>query len=399
MNLSWPAIVTLASLVAQRSIFLFIALAAPRNIGTVEFAKFALAYAFWVNISQVVTDPLAVSAGVTSKPELHKQLCRAAVLGGLCTGGATLLAAPLLSAAGGGSLTTAYLLAGVVLLFQIPAVVLNALLYAVGLQIRAAIVTAVTSIAVTIGCALAIAFGGSASLISVFALGAAGQVLWLLLLLPAPIREDIAADLRISDLPWKTSIFPTAGTIALYTPVHVACLSILANSADGLHQTAQFSALYVVASIFLFVPAGLRPLVIPGLAGSNPGARKRALILLFGSTWSISAVLLLAVTAFPGQILGVLGPAFATNEMLLFLMAGVGVIMATVVAINYCLWANDLARRTMVQTIIYAITYLACSLYFVRFKDEGALGLAGAMAIALLTQLFSSALALRNRKV
>jgi hypothetical protein len=79
-------------------------------------------------------------------------------------------------------------------------------------------------------------------------------------------------------------------------------------------------------------------------------------------------------------------------------MAGVGVIMATVMSINYCLWANNLAQKTMFQTIIYAVTYVASSVCFIQFMNEGALGLAKAMTYALLTQLLSSTLALRIRR-
>jgi EPS I polysaccharide export inner membrane protein EpsE len=375
-------------------------------LGSLEFGKFALIYALCVNVGSVAIDSLSATAGVyvtrksveseEAAAVMIRAIFRAAVFVAIVLSAAVFVGADGLSriAGQGGGLSDLYRIAALLLLFQIPAAVLNATLYTIDRGRHAAVCTGTLSI-------LTVVLG----LLAAKSLGATGMSLALaftsmlgcstyLILLPSKIRSTIWKGRGFrqiySDLPVPDFIFPTAASMLLTTPIHLVCLNMLAASSNGLHETAVFSAFYVICSLFLFVPAALSNFIVPHLTRVIYKTRQRfafTAAITLGLIAAVSFVLLAFVFLTWHWIILLFGIDFRASGETLLLLAAVGFTSSLLVGANQLMWVTGKTAQNFGFTLSCAVCYLSATLYFVLHAGWGSAGLATSLLVAQCLQL------------
>jgi O-antigen/teichoic acid export membrane protein len=374
-------------------------------LGALEFGKFALAYALCANIGTVFIDSLSFTAGVfvsrrlVESEERGTMLARAVLRASVFS--AAVLSIAVLGLAGSlsdvlghrGDLTHLYRLTALVMLFQIPAGVLNATLYAFGRAPSAALCTIALSLLTVPSVLIAANFFGAVGMILALAsISLAGCVAYFTLL-PPSVRSVVWRNgfpPIYGELPIRKFIAPTAAGMLLTTPVHLVCLNMLGASRNGLHEAAAFTAFYMIVSLFAFVPAAFANFLLPFFSRANLLNRnlfvRSATATLAGIVGVCTLLLLCGFISWRWIIL-LFGADLRGDWETLLLLAVVGLVLAVQMSIGQMMLAADKSRENLIFNLCNAVCYLGATIYFVVVRGGGSAGLAVSLLIAQSVQL------------
>jgi O-antigen/teichoic acid export membrane protein len=375
-------------------------------LGSIEFGKFALAYALCVNLGTVFIDSLSYTAGVYVSRKLveseeggakvARAILRAAVLSATILSIAVLLSADGLTKIFGhkGDFANLYRLAALVMLFQIPAGVLNATLYAMGRAQPAAVCTVVVSaLTVSLGLASARFFGAVGIILTLAFTSFVGCVAYFRLL-PSRVRSVVLRSEGhapfYSELPVRKFILPTAAGTLLTTPVHLLCLNMLAATQNGLHEAAAFAAFYVVVSLFAFIPGAFTNFLLPYMSRTSLLDKRmfsRSVAITLAGVAGVSVLLLAGIFISRRWIILLFGADLRKDADTLLLLAAVGFVLALQMSASQLMLAADKSRQNFVFNLCNAVCYVAAAFYIVVVKGSGSAGLALSLLIAQLVQL------------
>ena len=394
----------------QRLAWVGLVIGGSNVLGSLEFGKFALTYALCVNVGSIAIDSLSATAGVyvtrnsvvsnEAAATVIRAIFRAGILVAIVLSAAVLIGADRLSSIAGGGISNLYRIAALLLFFQIPAAALNTTLYATGRGGRAAVCTGILSILTVVLCLLAAKILGATGMSLALAFTSMLGCSTYLILLPSKIRSTIWKTRGYrpiyADLPVRAFILPTVASMLLTTPIHLVCLNMLAASPNGLHETAVFSAFYVISSFFLFVPGALANFTLPHLTSVISETRRRfarAAMLSLGLIATVSFILLAIVFLTWRWIILLFGIDFQTSGETLLLLAVVGFTSSLLVGINQLMWVTGKAAENFGFTLSGAVCYLSATFYFVLHASWGSAGLATALISAQCLQLLMYAIA------
>jgi O-antigen/teichoic acid export membrane protein len=397
-----PAALSIVAFGLQRLASAAIIVGGSHILGSVEFGKFSLVYALCVYVSSVPADSLSATAGVYVPKKLAEsenagaRIVGALVAGSICI--AVLLSAAVFWSSGvlahiigkGETISNLYELSAAMLLFQIPAAVLNATLFALGRGRDAAICTGVLAILTTLMALLSAALFGVTGMCLTLASASLLGCATYLFLLPRQLRSALWR--RTGFLPSYSElkfILRVAGAMVFTQPVHLICMNLLAASPNGLHETAVFSAFYVICSAFMFVPSALTNFILPHLAVLIEQKKRfgYTATMSFSVTASVSAAMMTGVLLTSQWIVLLFGMDFRGSATTLELVAAVGFTSSLLISANQLMWVTGKSTENLGITIAYAVCYVIATISYVVYSDEGSAGLAKALLTAQLLQL------------
>jgi len=388
--------VLLVATALQRLAIVALSIGGTHIFGSQEFGKFALAYAFCVNVAAVFVDSLSATASVYIGRETSAvkaegfagSLIRASFLASGALALSLFLGAKAISGAiGHPQIADVYRISAFLLFFMIPAGVMSACLYALNLGRVAAMWASALAIAsVVLGLAGGVTLGAM-GICAVLAITSAVTCGVYFLRLPKHVRVPVFS--LPHPLPLREFVLPTGATMLLTTPVHLICLNVLASGFDGLHQTALFSACFLVCAFFTFIPGALNYIVVPHfskLSSEERGLLRAGRTALL-SVFVIGGLFMIVVIAAAPWAISIFGNDFRDGANTLRLLSAVGLTSAMLVIINQLLWASSQTKLNFLISAAYAACYILTTIYLVRFRGQGAEGLAAALLIAQLIQL------------
>jgi O-antigen/teichoic acid export membrane protein len=176
---------------------------------------------------------------------------------------------------------------------------------------------------------------------------------------------------------------PALASGLLAEPVTWFCTVLIINQPGGYAEIAKYYAAAQWATAILFVPALLGQVAFPSLSASYARGDYRSSLSLLKYTTLLSGIisvsLVVLLSAFASQILGLYDPVLAHDTSTFIIVMVTAALMSVMSPVGLMLAVSGQMWLGFCMNLGWAITFAGCTFFL---KSEGAVGLAVARCIA-----------------